>query len=398
MKKILTIFKKELLDTLRDRRTLVVMIVIPLLLFPLLIGISSKIMMKQRQDAAVKVLSLGLITHGNAAEFRQKLIDNKGIASVENIGEEEIKERIRTGKMDFGLVFAQDFDQSVAQDRQGSVKFYLKSSRETDLTSRRIEKILDAFEADLVAARFKKLDLDQAVTKAIAIDRQDIATAQEKIGEAVGGLLPYLFVIFCFMGAMYPAIDLGAGEKERGTIETLLTTPARRLQIVIGKFGVVFLAGIASVAISFVGLYLAIRSIKEIPDELFDLLTGILSAQTIFLVLSLIVPLTIFFAGVLLTLSIFAHTFKEAQSIITPLNLVVIIPVFIGLFPGFKLNSVTALIPILNVSLATREIISGTIKAGLLIEVYLSLIVLAFIGLLLCTRWFQREDVIFRGT
>jgi sodium transport system permease protein len=398
MKKILTIFKKELLDTLRDRRTLVVMIVIPLLLFPLLIGISSKIMMKQRQDAAVKVLSLGLITHGNAAEFRQKLVDSKSIKPVENIGEEEIKERIRTGKMDFGLVFAQDFDQSVAQDRQGSVKFYLKSSRETELTSRRIEKILDAFEADLVAARFKKLDLDQAVTKAIAIDRQDIATAQEKIGEAVGGLLPYLFVIFCFMGAMYPAIDLGAGEKERGTIETLLTSPARRLQIVIGKFGVVFLAGIASVAISFVGLYLAIRSIKEIPDELFDLLTGILSAQTIFLVLSLIVPLTIFFAGVLLTLSIFAHTFKEAQSIITPLNLVVIIPVFIGLFPGFKLNSVTALIPILNVSLATREIISGTIKAGLLIEVYLSLIVLAFIGLLLCTRWFQREDVIFRGT
>jgi sodium transport system permease protein len=398
MKKILTIFKKELMDTLRDRRTLVVMIVIPLLLFPLLIGISSKIMIKQRQDAAVKVLSLGLITHGNAAEFRQKLIDNKGIKPVEDIGEEEIKERIRTGKMDFGLVFVQDFDQAVAEGRQGSVKFYLKSSRETDLTSRRIEKILDAFEADLVAARFKKLDLDQSVTKAIAIDRQDIATAQEKIGEAVGGLLPYLFVIFCFMGAMYPAIDLGAGEKERGTIETLLTTPARRLQIVIGKFGVVFLAGIASVAISFVGLYLAIRSIKEIPDELFDLLTGILSAQTIFLVLSLIVPLTIFFAGVLLTLSIFAHTFKEAQSIITPLNLVVIIPVFIGLFPGFKLNSVTALIPILNVSLATREIISGTVKAGLLIEVYLSLIVLAAIGLLLCTRWFQREDVIFRGT
>ena len=386
------------MDMLRDRRTLLVMIVIPLLLFPLLLSISSKIMFKQRQDAAVKVLSMGLITHGNAADFRQKLVDKKSFRLIENLSEDEIKERIRTGTMDFGLVFAPDFDQAVVQNRQGDIKFYLKSSRETELTSRRIEKLLDAFESELISARFQRLKIDQSITRAISIERRDIATAQEKIGEAIGGLLPYLFVLFCFMGAMYPAIDLGAGEKERGTIETLLTSPVRRLQIVLGKFGVVFLTGIGSVAISFVGLYLAVRSVKEIPDELFQLLTGILSAQTIILVLSLVVPLTIFFAGILLSLSIFAHTFKEAQSIITPLNLVVIIPVFIGIFPGIKLNGITALIPILNVSLATRAIISGTIRTVPLIEVYLSLIVLAAIGLFFCTRWFKREDIIFRGT
>lgn len=398
MKTILIIFKKELKDMLRDRRTLLVMIVIPLLLFPLLLSITSKIMFKQRQDAAVKVLSMGLITHGNAADFRQKLFDNKSFKLIENIGEDEIKERIRTGYMDFGLVFAPDFDQAVVQNRQGNVRFYLKSSRETELTSRRIEKLLDAFESQLISARFQRLKIDQSITRAISVERRDIATAQEKIGEAIGGLLPYLFVLFCFMGAMYPAIDLGAGEKERGTIETLLTSPARRLQIVLGKFGVVFLTGIGSVAISFVGLYLAVRSVKEIPDELFQLLIGILSFQTIILMLSLVVPLTIFFAGILLSLSIFAHTFKEAQSIITPLNLVVIIPVFIGIFPGIKLDGITALIPILNVSLATREIISGTIRTFPLIEVYFSLIVLAAIGLFFCTRWFKREDIIFRGT
>ena len=81
----------------------------------------------------------------------------------------------------------------------------------------------------------------------------------------------------------------------------------------------------------------------------------------------------------------------------TPLNIMVFIPVFIGMIPGIKLNVTTALIPILNVSLATREIISGTIKGGLLAEVYLSMLVLAFISLYFCSQWFKREDVIFRG-
>ena len=104
----------------------------------------------------------------------------------------------------------------------------------------------------------------------------------------------------------------------------------------------------------------------------------------------------IFFAAILLTLSIYAKSFKEAQSIITPLNFMVIIPAFIGLMPGIKLNSVTALIPVLNVSLASKEILAGTISTGLLLETYLSLFVLAGISLYFCAQWFKREDIIFR--
>ena len=96
-------------------------------------------------------------------------------------------------------------------------------------------------------------------------------------------------------------------------------------------------------------------------------------------------------------ISVFARSFKEAQSIITPMNIMVIIPVMIGLFPGVKLNTTTALIPVLNVSLATREIVSGTIQTGLLMEVYLSLSLLAAASLYFCSWWFKREDIIFRG-
>jgi sodium transport system permease protein len=398
MKTAFIIFKKEMMDTLRDRRTLIVMIIIPLLLFPLLMTLSTKIMMKQRKEAQEKTLALAIIPNDNAAGFYKLLKETEGITLKEGLTEDEIQERIKSGKLDFGLVISPDFDKNVAENKQGVVTFYLKSSQETRITGQRIEKLLDQYEAGLIDTRFKELELDINISKAITLKKNDIATVQEKLGEAVGGLLPYIFVIFCFMGTMYPAIDLAAGEKERGTIETLLASPANRMQIVMGKFLVVFLAGISSVAISFFGLFLAVKSTPEIPDALLNLLLQVLNTKTILLVLTLLVPLALFFAAVLLSMSIFAHTFKEAQSIITPLNIVVIVPVFIGLFPGIKLNAATALIPILNVSLATKEIISGTFKTGVLLEVYLSLFLLAAIALIFCAQWFKREDVIFRGS
>jgi sodium transport system permease protein len=169
------------------------------------------------------------------------------------------------------------------------------------------------------------------------------------------------------------------------------------MQIVLGKFLVVTLAGILSAAMSILALYLALRGSTEIPQKVFDALIRIIELKSIGLLFSLLIPLCVFFAAVLLTLSVFARSFKEAQSIITPMNIVVLVPIMIGLFPGVKLNTTTALIPVLNVSLATREIVSGTIQTGLLMEVYLSLFVLAAASLYFCSRWFKREDIIFRG-
>jgi sodium transport system permease protein len=224
-----------------------------------------------------------------------------------------------------------------------------------------------------------------------------VASPKERFGKTVGGMVPYFFVIFCFMGAMYPAIDLAAGEKERGTMETLLTAPVSRFQILLGKFAVVVLTGILSAAVSMLGIYVAVLQVKEIPPELLAMIMGILDVQTIVLVLSLLLPLTVFFAAFLLSLSIFAKSYKEAQSLISPLTFVVILPMMVGLMPGIELDPVTALIPVLNVSLATKEIIAGTIKPLLLAEVYISLVALASVSLWGCAKWFEREETIFRG-
>ncbi len=398
MNLLATIFRKELIDTLRDRRTIITMVLIPLLLFPVIMNVMTRIQMSQVKKAREQVLKVALISHGNAAAFRQSLLARDDVKLREDLPLDSVRAWIQHDSLDGAFVFDERFDERVHGMKSGRVKFYYKSTENErqDITKRRLRDLLDAYEKTLLADRFKALQLDESVVEPIKVTEVNVATQKERLGKMIGGFLPYIFVLFCFMGSMYPAIDLAAGEKERGTIETLLTAPVSRLQILLGKFGVVVLTGIASAAISLVGLYVGFRQMPEVPSDALEAILGILEVKSIVLVLTLLLPLTVFFAGVLLSLSIFARSFKEAQSLISPMTIVVILPVVVGLLPGMELNAKTALIPVLNVSLATKEIIAGTARWGLLAEVYASLILLAAAGLLLSARMFSRESVIFR--
>jgi sodium transport system permease protein len=397
MKTILVIFRKELKDTLRDKRTLISMIAIPLLLFPLLIGISSRVMRSQMQKAQEKTLRIALQTSGNAAAFKMLLLSAPKVSVTENLPADSARALVAVDSLDAFIVFASDFDQQVANLKPGTVTLYFKAAEQRSIEKQRVSALLNAYELSLRADRFRKLRIDESITLTMQIDEQNLASAREKIAEVLGGFLPYLFILFCFMGSMYPAIDLAAGEKERGTLETLLTSPANRMEILVGKFCVVVLTGIATAGISMLGLYVGVLQVKEIPPELLRTILDILRFRSVVMLLSLLLPLTIFFAAALLSLSIFAKSYKEAQSTISPMIIVVIVPVFIGIMPGMTLTPVTALIPILNVSMATKAIIAGTIKPLLLAEVYASLMALAGLSLWLCTKVFDREQTIFRG-
>jgi len=398
MKTTFVIFKKELIDTLRDRRTLVSMILIPLLLFPLLIGISSRIIMSQVRDAQEKVLTVALITHGNAEEFKQMLLKESRVRLIEGMHVDEARALIQKDSLNACVEFAEDFDKTVAALSPGIVTLYYKTAEKKDIEKGRVTALLSNYEGALRTARFNALHIDESVTKTVHVQEVNLASDKEKLAEIIGGFLPYLFIIFCFMGCMYPAIDLAAGEKERGTLETLLTSPASRLEILVGKFGVVVLAGLLTAVIALIGLYIGVAQIREIPSALLKTVLGILELRSILLLVSLLVPLTMFFAAILISLSIFAKSFKEAQSIISPMMIVIIVPAFIGLMPGITLNTITAFVPILNVSLATKAIIADTLMPILLVEVYLSLIILASVSLFLCAWIFEREETIFRGS
>ena len=208
-----------------------------------------------------------------------------------------------------------------------------------------------------------------------------------------------MFVIFMLTAAMNVGIDLSAGEKERGTLETLLSSPATRLEIVVGKFLVITLVALASALGAIVAAYVVVRFgvVDEIPPEVMDVVWSVLNVKVIAMLATLLIPVAAFFASAVLAIAILAKSFKEAQGTLAPLLMVVIVPVLLGILPGIELNARTALVPILNVSLATKDVISGTIDPVYLAMSYASLFALAGLSLWFCVKWFSREETLFRN-
>ncbi len=398
MNRTITIAKKEFTDVLRDKRTILMMIVMPLLAIPLLMTIMIKVVQRQERKADEEQIDLAVVGAGYAPGFFETLQADSQFVIREDVREADFESLIREDSLDAGIVIPPDFQDRIGADEQASIALYYRSSSSFKVAEQRLRGAVDSYDEEIVDGRIRRLSLDPNLFDAIAIEARDISTMQEVLGKTVGGFLPYMFVIFMFTGAMYAGIDLSAGEKERGTLETLLSSPASRLEIVLGKFVVVAAIGIASALISMLGLYLGVRvAVGEIPPEALDVVWDILNWKVVAMIATLLLPLAAFFAAMILALAIQAKSFKEAQSILTPFSIVIILPVAFGLLPGIELNAQTAMIPILNVSLATKEVIAGTINPVHLAISYVSLFALAAASLWFCVVWFNREETLFRS-
>jgi len=226
-------------------------------------------------------------------------------------------------------------------------------------------------------------------------------------GNLFGGLVPYLIIILCFTGAMYPAIDLTAGEKERGTMETLLCSPVSRVEIVLGKFllvltgslsAMVFMllsmgvtAGVAGTMLLGTGAKTAAAAgAKAAALPMIDPL-GLVG------VLAMVFPVAVLFSAVIFTVALFAKSYKEAQSYVAPMMIVVIMPAVIGMLPGIDLNARLALVPLLNLSLVCKEMLSGIWHWNYIGLIFGSSCVYAAVALAMAVQMFKREEVIFRG-
>ncbi len=398
MKLLAIIFRKELKDMLRDRRTLFFMIVMPFLVIFLIFNLSMRLGRDMEKRAQEKELRVAVFAARPLPKFLRLLQSGEKVKIETGVARAEMSQAVNDGRLDFAVSFPDDFAEGLDHDGTSQVPVYYKASTsENEQALGRIHKVLEEYGKQLLNLRLEKKKLPTAFVEPLRIDDQDVSSVREKIGQRLGGMFPYFFVIFCFLGAMYPAIDLAAGEKERGTMETLLVSPASRLQIVLGKFLVVTASGIFTALTSVLWLYLVFRQSNIVPPEVLGGILKLIEWKSLLLLFSMVIPLCAFFAAILLSASVFSKSYKEAQSIIAPLNFIVLIPVLIGIFPGIKLNAATALIPILNISLATKEIMAGTISPLLMGEVCLVLFALAALGLVFCTNWFNRETVIFRG-
>jgi len=209
--------------------------------------------------------------------------------------------------------------------------------------------------------------------------------------------LPYLLFLICLSGAMAPATDIGAGEKERGTLETLLISPIDRNKIVMGKFLTIAFAGTMTALITVLsmviwGLVLSQgMAIKFVADFMAQI--AILDFLLIFLML---VPVVAIFSAVLLSISIYAKSFKEAQSYMGPMTILVVVPIMLALLPGVELKGGWAWVPVTNVSLAMKELVKGTMDYYQLFAIFGSTVIIAGALFAFCVYWFNQEKVLFR--
>src|SRR6056297_2874447 len=395
MKNIITIAKKEFKDTLRDRRTLLVMIVVPLLLFPVIFSFVGNIQSSSMKEAAERKLNIGYNKVSGNETLLNYLEKNENFALIELQQRDSLSKIIKEDTLHAVLIFPSGFDSMIDSMKETSVGFYFESTEEQ--VEERIVGLIRQYEEEIVNERLSKLEINKSVIDPVIIKRNDVSTTQEKIGKIAGGLIPYVFIIFCFIGAMYPAIDLFTGEKERMTIETILASPVKRIKILSGKMVVVVATGIFSALLAIVGLFAGLNFADALPSEIIEVTGDILQVKFIVLLLTMLIPLTIFFAGILIPISIYAKSFKEAQSIITPINILVIVPGIVGLLPGVELTLQTALIPVVNIALATKDIVAGTIDYGLLAAVYGSLILFAVLTVAFSVRYFGKETNILRA-
>ena len=393
---IFSIFKKELTDVLRDRRTLFFMIVIPVIVMPLIFIGSIKFQEYQSKKSDEKVLNIGLINKTSDSQIRDYLLDQKGVYLVENIDLDSLELGIKNDSLQGGLYIHKNFINDISANAMGEVEVYYKSSDLMSKAKNRIYNALDIYKNEVVSERLSEFNVDKGLLEPLDIINKDMSTKKETIGKAVGGLIPYMLVIFIFLGAMYPAIDLGAGEKERGSLETLLSSPATKFEITVGKLMVVSLAGMVSGLISVVGISAPIYLLGNIPDQIKSTVLEIISPFIIVSVIILMIPIAIFFASMLLSISFYARSFKEAQSLMGPLNIVIIIPLMLTLGPGIEIDHITALIPLINVGLLTKEILAGSAQPIYFIETLSSLLFFAAIGIRFSVYWFNKENTIFR--
>lgn len=390
---IFTIFKKELKDTLRDRRTLMTMLVIPILVFPVIMNVFVSVSSSFQEEAATKKIKIGMVGEKN------NFLEQELKEIPEMMGPKEIiyyKDTatmiadLKEDSLQLGSFISGDFNAMMDAKKPAPVVFYYNA---TDMgMMERAENYMNIIETKALQKRYDDLKIDPFSVKPLETSYRNIASDKEMIGKLAGGMLPYLFIIFAFLGCMYPAIDLFTGEKERGTIETLLTTPVARWQILFGKMGVVVLSGLTAASCALLGLFMSIEILDVVENEaLLNIIHSILSPGFVLMLYALLIPMTIFFAGVMIPIAVYAKTFKEAQSIITPLNMVMILPAMVGFFPGIELNVITACIPVVNVVLATKELIAGTLEFGLIALSFSVMVSLALIAVFVSYKRFDKE-------
>ena len=381
------VLRKELVDGIRDRRS-VMSALIPPLMWPLMIVLMLNFIAEKRRQA--DDIELPIVGASHAETLVDWLKQQRGVEVVD--GPEDPYTAVRDGDVKFVIVIPEDYNELFARSKAVEVELVIdRSDDDAGVFVRRARRLLSAYSGQIGMLRLVARGVSPAVAAPIRIDEVDVSSAQQRAA-MVMAFLPMFLVLATFVGGMNIAIDTTAGERERGSLEPLLVNPAPRKSIVAGKWLASVVFAWVSVLLTFVLLQQAMeRAPLESLVMRFQLDAGDVGA-----LLAAVIPLAFLASGLQILVASFARSYKEAQTYVSFLIFVPMLPAFVMMFSPIDPQPWLAMIPLLGQHLLITEAMRGepgSLLVSLGAGVTVTLSGLACVAV--TTRLFQREKIIF---
>jgi sodium transport system permease protein len=408
-----TIWKKEISETLRDRRTLFVTVGLPILIYPLLLmgmtrlaeseseasfgqpsvvavwgvmppglaqALTSRPRLQVRPDLGLPESLRPTMTSGVLTYPGTRVVERKDQRPRDADAPAEVEEK-PNAVLDAAreLVSARRADAVLVVWGMGeTTSIYFDSVRQdSDLARTRVGRALEAYAEGITRSPFE-------------LSVRDVAPPSRQAGRLVGTILPFLLLTLCITGGLYPAIDLTAGEKERGTMQTLMCAPVLPGEIIAGKFLAVWTVCLASALANVVSLAMTIT--RTLPVDGTAIPTSSYALAGI-----VVLPVTMLTSALFLALAVFAKDYKEGQSFLTPVYMALALPGAVTMQPTIELNAWTTFVPIINIALLIKALLMGEWRMELVFLTLASSTLYAALALSLAVRVFQREQVLLGG-
>jgi sodium transport system permease protein len=397
--KVRAIYKKEILDLLRDKKTLIMMVLVPLLLYPLIfmaaILVSSAVMDSiQSSEYTIAVVDDGRVSY-----------DRDELTALLSDTQDEFEYHLKVVENDDPqtALLAEDIDAYVeVGQRNGKITFdvyYLSSVTNSSTAAGMLEDKLELYKSNTQERILNELGLDaEYIMNPVQVTLSDRSNKEEKLGSIMGSILPFLLITSILMGAVYPSIDTTAGEKERGTLETLLTLPVRNDELIMGKFLAVAMVSVVSAILNLLsmgimaGFLFNIMSTTDADTAQINL-TGFIPAALI--VILCVLAFALFISALTMCVTTFAKSFKEANNYVTPLLLVVMFAGYVGFIPNIEFTPLMASIPVVNICLLISNLLSFKYDFYLILIVLVTNVAYAVLLIWLLSRIYNSEEVLF---
>ena len=388
-----TIFKKEIIDIIRDKKTLFMGIVLPLILYPLLMIIMTQIMTISMNSIENDYINIAFEKYPSKELIT--LIKNYDSDCVINIVKSKnYKKDLEKGNIDAYVDIKE-------KNKIENYKIYINSSKENSSTvNSKLEDIFNTYKEKKVKDKIEQLQLNVEETlEPVVYSTIDLAKTEEVAGLLLGQILPLILIMGVLLGAIYPAIDSMAGEKERGTLETLFTLPISNLELVMGKYMAVSLCAIVTAILNVVSILMTLIYILSTGNISGQLLSNNFNISALsgplFITLICICLFAMVVSAVSMCVCSLAKSFKDAQNYITPVMFLVLIPSYASMIPNLNLDRTTSIIPVVNISLLIKSVLSNNANLSLIALVFISNFAFVILSVILLSKLFNSEEILF---